>query len=682
MGELSAMKKSARLFIVDQQEAKGSVRTIQEAVVKAGPGDTILVKPGIYREHVALVRGGAKGRPLTIRAEAPGTVFVRGSEVWNPRWTKAGKEDGVYAAPLPGDLFTGESNPFRCKLCVWSHDKKEDSRPADRKKLFPYSTDYPAVDAAFRRIVPEGRTLPPPAPPPKDRFAEPWPAAHDRPIGDPAKLLPYSLGQLFYNGRELPQSQTESEVRRVPGSWILSVDGQRILLHFPVGGRPGDGKLEITVRDRVFAPARRGLEHVIVSGFVFEHCGNQGPFPQNGMVSIRSGSYWIIEHNIIRFAKTIGLDCGGEYWKPEELAYTVPEDRRGFSPRGVIIRNNLFCDNGLTAISSHDNTRFQIVDNVMERNNALSLSNAYECEWEEEGAIKLHGANHTLIAGNLIRNNCGHGIWIDNGHTHSRITRNVVLGNQASGIYIEVGAPHTGGIIDHNIVSSSAHFFNFHGAGITINDTSDLIVAHNLVIENIGPGLCCAAAQGRRYGDKARTPVSSSRERIFNNLFIANHGNVEMPFPHPDAMNNRSDSNVFVNAGPFRFWRSRVPLKEILRFAKGKLRSKPDRAALKKAALTGGFAPAIWPKITGWEKHSLFLDTTQMTCFVKPYETSVRLRVDPLALLFKTRCKRVPGVDTDFCGHPIRGKRILPGPFQDLRDGDNYYLLAPRNGWV
>ena len=44
------------------------VRTIQFAVDRAGPGDTILLHPGIYSDPVRITTGGAAGRPLTLRA--------------------------------------------------------------------------------------------------------------------------------------------------------------------------------------------------------------------------------------------------------------------------------------------------------------------------------------------------------------------------------------------------------------------------------------------------------------------------------------------------------------------------------------------------------------------------------------------------------------------------------------
>src|SRR5688572_7465259 len=47
------------------------VRTIQFAVDRARPGDTITVHPGIYPEPVRLRRGGTKGKPLVLRSARP-----------------------------------------------------------------------------------------------------------------------------------------------------------------------------------------------------------------------------------------------------------------------------------------------------------------------------------------------------------------------------------------------------------------------------------------------------------------------------------------------------------------------------------------------------------------------------------------------------------------------------------
>ncbi len=54
------------------------LRTIQEAVDRAGPGDTILVGAGLYADPVRFTRGGEAGKPITLRAAIPGTVVLDG----------------------------------------------------------------------------------------------------------------------------------------------------------------------------------------------------------------------------------------------------------------------------------------------------------------------------------------------------------------------------------------------------------------------------------------------------------------------------------------------------------------------------------------------------------------------------------------------------------------------------
>lgn len=65
-------------------------RTITRGAEAAKPGDTVLVHPGVYRERVSPPRGGAPGKPITYRADKLGTVFIRGSEPWNPAWKAEG----------------------------------------------------------------------------------------------------------------------------------------------------------------------------------------------------------------------------------------------------------------------------------------------------------------------------------------------------------------------------------------------------------------------------------------------------------------------------------------------------------------------------------------------------------------------------------------------------------------
>lgn len=70
-------------------------QALAKAVERAGPGDTLLVKPGVYRERIRI------GKPLTLRGE-PGASIV-GAEPLQAEWSPAGEGmDGVFVAELPG----------------------------------------------------------------------------------------------------------------------------------------------------------------------------------------------------------------------------------------------------------------------------------------------------------------------------------------------------------------------------------------------------------------------------------------------------------------------------------------------------------------------------------------------------------------------------------------------------
>ena len=54
------------------------LRSIQAAVDRSVPGDTILLHPGIYPDPVRIGRGGGEGRPITIRALKKWTAILDG----------------------------------------------------------------------------------------------------------------------------------------------------------------------------------------------------------------------------------------------------------------------------------------------------------------------------------------------------------------------------------------------------------------------------------------------------------------------------------------------------------------------------------------------------------------------------------------------------------------------------
>ena len=81
----SALTSVAEEYWVDQRHAlandensgrKGNPwKTVGKAAATLHPGDTVVVRPGIYRERVAPKHSGTKDKLIIYRAEAPRVVL-------------------------------------------------------------------------------------------------------------------------------------------------------------------------------------------------------------------------------------------------------------------------------------------------------------------------------------------------------------------------------------------------------------------------------------------------------------------------------------------------------------------------------------------------------------------------------------------------------------------------------
>ena len=75
-------------------------RTIAESAARLGPGDTVLVHGGIYREQVAIDKSGLPERPITLRAAEGEHVVITGADRITD-WSPVQGEDRVYSTRWP-----------------------------------------------------------------------------------------------------------------------------------------------------------------------------------------------------------------------------------------------------------------------------------------------------------------------------------------------------------------------------------------------------------------------------------------------------------------------------------------------------------------------------------------------------------------------------------------------------
>ncbi len=616
----------ARTLVVNQRHARAAdsnpgtaeapFKTIGAAAQLAQPGDRVLVHAGVYRERVAPARGGEEGRPIVYEAAPGAPVYLRGSEVLRGPWRRVEAAANLWCAPLEAKLF-GAYNPFRIRLL--------------------------------------GRKSGAPAPKP----------------GEPDPYIG-TLGQVLVDGRWLEEALTEEALRAAPEGWMVLPGADALLIRFPPTVKnPKRHRVEVSVRPRIFAPLKRGLGWITVRGFVMEHCANQYPAafwssetPQAGALGTRGGHHWVIENNLIRHAKSIGLDCGSEgRHDADGLGQPMPAEAGDH-----LIRNNIVSENGVCGIAGYRHRRTRISGNIVDRNNLLGLRSF------EEAGIKLHLLIDGVVEGNLLRGNLSRAIWMDNRNTGSRVTRNVCLGSGAQGIFIELDSGPL--LVDSNAVGRSRlenHPPDPRGDGIYMHDASAITLAHNLLFDNPDFGVNLRVVTSRGM-NTASGKVEASNNRIVNNIFAANGmGALSIPFPDARAHGNFSDGNLFDAPGPF-LWSTLAgaPLEAV------RARAGAEKPVLRsRAGRESGVALELddWRRLAGFDKGS-----AAGMVQVRLDEASLTLEIEIDRTASAAGTQAVAGIERDFSGAPMPAGQPLPSPFQNLKEGRNRIRLWPVEG--
>jgi lysophospholipase L1-like esterase len=588
--------------------AAAPFRTVQRGAEAAQPGDTVLVAPGIYRERVAPPRGGAEGKPILFRSKELHRAVIKGSDLWKPAWKQEGGR--VWSGEVDPKLFTDASqvdgpNPFEIGFA---------STPYGREGKPEYERHLKKERAGNPKADPD---------------------------------LVYSLGQVFVDGQILRQAPFRKEMEQEPGRWWYDRTGRRLFVHFAADG-PEGREVEITTRRRIFAPHERGLGHIEIEGFVFEHCGNQYPTdfwikekPQNqqaGAVGTRSGHHWKIRRNLIRLAAGVGLDIGKE--GSEEKDLEIGDRRRAGTPGHHVVEENWILDNGAAGTAGYFPTRVELRRNVVIGNNALGFTG--QKRWESAG-IKLHGPKHSLIEGNFTAwNNGAPGIWCDQGPgSETRLLRNTSIGN-SKGIDFEIGGK------DNALVAANVLIDN--DVGISLREAGHVSLLHNLVLGSKKAAVECAVEKSR--------PGNWSAENVACHDSLISAPGLLISVTRPDSMRSagrRFDRNLYGADPAEAKWAFAAP--------------KPAPEAF-----------AAWRELLAKFNDGSDADGASTAAggiehFFDPVSMDLVLRIPEKAAI--PACPADTRLPTDFFGKPFASGTATspPGPFAGLKPGGNRFRL-------
>ena len=411
-------------------------KTIQQAANIAKPGDTINVNYGIYRERVSPVLGGSninnKISPIIyngIPNEKGESPIIRGSTPWKPI---VNSTPNIWSGPLDDSLFTDNSaidgaNPFKVPFSV-----------------SPYGV------SGLPEMTIEGVK---PTPNPK---------------------ISYCLGQVFVNDEMYIQQPLISEMVVTEKTWNYDISYNVLTIHFPTN-HLSDYSIEITNQRRLFAPHLRGLRYITVNGFILERCGNNYPNKfwaiaanqQAGAIGTRSGRFWTIMNNTIRFASGVGIDWGNEGGSTQDLE--IGSNGTASGAFGHIIMNNIISDNGAAGTASFMCNNFTFSNNTVSRNNNLLFYGKQR--WESAG-LKIHSPRDSMISNNTITDNYCHGVWCDQGISNGTIQNNILSNNDDSGINIEIGAKNSGTIQENTFDNNKSGISLVTSGGVTIKNNT------------------------------------------------------------------------------------------------------------------------------------------------------------------------------------------------------------------
>lgn len=327
-------------------------KTIQYASDIAKPGDTILVQPGIYREHVIPPIGGITRMPITYKSVIQHAAIISGSQSWTHTNMYNLKKSNIYYGPII-DL-SNETHPFKIPFL----------------------------------LTPYGRN---------------------------GKSIMYTLGQVFVNDMMYTQYPSRAEMESIANTWFYDISINRLFVNIPTTTinskieitnkrrlfSPNVRGLTNIIVDG-FVIERCGNNYP----YKFSEDSQQ---QHTGAIGTNMGRFWTIKNNIIRYATGIGLDFGNQPGKENILNSNghiihnnIISDNGAVGAAAYMCKNFMFSCNTLernnnlhfilneaSALLLHFPKNSLILYNKIQNNYCKSIhcKNIYSSEWSDRKNI-------------------------------------------------------------------------------------------------------------------------------------------------------------------------------------------------------------------------------------------------------------------------------------------------------
>lgn len=463
---------------------------IQDAANCAGPGDEVLVAPGIYREYVNPVHAGTPQARITYRSMEKNAAVITGAEELK-NWEKDG---ALWKTSVENSIF-GTYNPYTTYVYGdWYFAGKTKHTGA------VFLNDRMLYEAASAEACRKA-----------ERSTVSW---------DPDE----SVYQWY-------AEQTPDGGKTVFWCNFQEKD-------------PNREKVEFTVRRECFMPSKTGVGYITVSGFKVDKAAPTWAPPaafQDCMIGPHWAKGWVIEDCEISNSKCSGIGLG-KYLDPENDHYFTTKHVKSPTQmeRDAVCRGQYHGWLKET-VGSHIVRRCNIhhceqggiigrmggVFSLIEDNHIHHINNMMELGGAEIAGIKMHAAIDVVMRRNHIHH-CTMGIWCDWEAQGTRITGNLLHDNMRPDFAKQL----TGGMTCQDIFVEVSHGPTLIDNNILLSDvslrfaTQGVAMVHNLIcgaFTYVGEG---TQQRYTPYHIPHRTEVMGfmtflhGDNRFYNNIFI------------------------------------------------------------------------------------------------------------------------------------------------------------------
>lgn len=442
-------------------------QTIQHAADVAGPGDTVYLRKGTYRESVVPAQSGTAAAPITFEPYHHEVVTIDGAD---PIAEFTAGTNGSWTASMPWDLGDGNNQVFLNSVPLtearWPNNS---SATAD-----PWHQSYAQIGAITDQGTENGLSTATISVPDLTDPAGTWVGAtiHIAPgqewvfqtgtvITSAPGTLTYSYSQLGPSQYQMPQASNRFYLTGLPaaldaaGEWYLNAGTQTLSLIPSAGGAPTG----IEAKHRLYAFDLSGRSYINVVGVKLFACTiNTDASSTHDTIDSISASY--VSQESIK----------ADPWADKLAPHTT----------GIILNgSDNVIQNSVIAWSSGDGIFLGGSNNVA-RN---CIIHDFDTIGADEAGVTIMGSNDKVISNTIY--NCGRsGIVMRFSPAatvmYNRISNGGLLTTDLGGIYTW-GTDGQNSVIAYNLIYGF-HSGGFGSSGIYLDNASnDYLVHHNVV---------------------------------------------------------------------------------------------------------------------------------------------------------------------------------------------------------